>query len=144
MGVACQVRVLEHLGSEAPDELLAAALREARAVRGSGQAAWLLERLAPLVPRHLLPEAFATTLDVDDKFHRRNALRVLAARLAREDTDTRRKVLGRALEITAGRDRLDFFYDLSSLVPLLVSVGDDEALRGMIAAVRDCARWWRG
>jgi hypothetical protein len=126
--------------------VLGAALEAAREIGSeSGRAA----ALTALVPRFTTPErdqvlseALAAARAIDDERSRAAALAALVPHLARLPCQALYPLWKTTLHHSATRPRKDLLADLRALLPVIATLGGEEAVVETFRAIQDVGRWW--
>jgi hypothetical protein len=123
---------IEHLAPYLSTEQLELAINEVSHIDDTHQAgARILSSLGPQLPGQLVGLGFGAALRLSNKFHRRDPLRIMVARLLQCPRQQRLQALDRALVAASDRNRLDFLYDIGSLAPLIADLGGVEPVRAI-------------
>ena len=122
--------------------LLGPALEAARAIGSE----WLLARALAVPAPHLTPPLLGPALEaaraIGDEGSRAWALVVLAPHLVKLSPGTLYPLCNATLQLAATRTRRDLLSDLRALVPVLATLGGEEAVAETYRAIQDVGRWW--
>jgi hypothetical protein len=141
-----RVHVLGALAPHLPPDLRSQELRDAlAAVQNIGRKhdrARALGALAPHLPPDLLRAALAAARDVRDASACTAALGALAPHLIQIPRQNLYPMWQETLPVLARRTRRDLLADLRALVPVIVALGESDAIAATFRAIQDVAARW--
>ncbi len=167
-----RARALTGLAPHLPEILLPEALEVARGIRDESDRATALAWLAPHLPESLLPKALAVARDIwsessrvealiglaphlpqvlpevlvvarefGSESSRAEALKALTAQLTPANVDL--SFWEKTLQALGTLTRSNFLKTIPNLVPLILHLGGEVALREVFQGIREVSRWWR-
>ncbi|MCP4542518.1 MAG: apoptotic protease-activating factor 1 like protein [Chloroflexi bacterium] len=123
-------------------ELLEEALAAVHTIQNNERRLEALTVLLPLLPDKLLGEVLAMTCVIENEWSRTKALAGLVPHLVEFPPSDLALPWQEALPLLARRSRKDLLSDIHTLLPAIVTLGDDEAIAETFHAIQDVGRWW--
>ncbi|MEI2581278.1 NB-ARC domain-containing protein [Scytonema sp. PRP1] len=123
-------------------EVLPEALAAAKLIQHEDSRARALAALADKLPSDLLPEALAAAKLIQHKYYRTDALAALALPLSKIPTTLLFPAWGQTLHELSLRTRQNLLKDIETLVPVIFTLGGQEAIAEVSCAISNVARWW--
>ena len=130
------------LAPHLPPDLLPAAFVAVRDIEDEFARARALGALAPHLPPDLLLAAFAAVRDITNESARTRALGALVPHLIQIPRQNLYPMWQETLPVLARRTRRDLLADLRALVPVIVALGESDAIAATFRAIQDVAARW--
>jgi hypothetical protein len=135
-----RARALTGLAPHLPEILLPEALEVARGIRDESSRVEALIGLAPHLPQ-VLPEVLVVAREFGSESSRAEALKALTAQLTPANVDL--SFWEKTLQALGTLTRSNFLKTIPNLVPLILHLGGEVALREVFQGIREVSRWWR-
>lgn len=134
--------IVSYLPETEQEDVLLEALAAVRASRDDEHRAKVLENLVPHLPASLLGKALAAAKTIEDENWRTKTIAAMAPKLVKLSPDDLYPLWQETLSILTRSTRSELLTGLSALVPVIVILGGQEAVRETFRAVQDVCRWW--
>ena len=135
-------RLVPHLPETLRELVLHEALAAAREIRVEFFREKALTRLAPYLPEPLLCEARIQTLEFQGAATRARALSGLAPHLTKLPSEDLYMIWRETLHLRAAGTRRDLLANMQAMLPIAVTLGNQEAINETFYAIQDIVRWW--
>jgi hypothetical protein len=143
---SARTRALSALAPYLSSDLLCAAFAAIRDIEDESVRADTLCALAlhllPDLQSQALHDALAAIRDISDEYARTAALGTLAPRLIQIPRQDLYPMWQETLPVLARRTRRDLLTDLRALVPVIVALGETDAIAATFRAIQDVAARW--
>ena len=129
-------------------DLLEDAIKMAHEIEDPWARATAISYIAPLLSQHpgeemILEITFESIAkNVDDDCCRANSFSRIVEMISEEETTKSYPLWCRTLHTLARRTREDLLMDISSLMPLVMKLGGQDALIETAEAIKDIQKWW--
>jgi uncharacterized protein (UPF0276 family) len=131
---------LRALAEKLPPELYGEALGVTREIQSESSRADALRALAEKLPPELYGEALGVTREIQSEYSRADVLRTLLAHLTWDIVDD--ALWWNLQETISCQTRKHYIAHLALLEPAIVALGGEDALRGVVGAMRQVCGWW--